>query len=104
MQTSKVKNAALMAAISLAAMASGATVVVGDSGQSARTSSSETKHPTKQRGPAGGFSQAIQAALSPSGNGSRGVNRRSGPGWSNRHVKRMALKARNVRKFRNSNR
>ena len=92
-----------MAAFAAASLA-GSVVTVADPVQSARTSSSETKQPTKQRGPAGGFSQAIQAALSPSGNGSRGVNRRSGPGWSNRHVKRMALKARNVRKFRNSNR
>lgn len=34
------------------------------------------------------------------GSGSRGRERRSGPGWSNRHVKRMAVKARNVKRHR----
>jgi len=32
--------------------------------------------------------------------GSRGHQRRAGPGWSNRHVKRMAVKARNVKAHR----
>lgn len=29
-----------------------------------------------------------------------GTPRRAGPGWSNRHVKRMAVKARNVKRHR----
>ena len=34
----------------------------------------------------------------------RGDTRRSGPGWSNKHVQRMATKARNVKRHRAANR
>lgn len=46
---------------------------------------------------------AIERALGMFGgyrSGSRGHQRRAGPGWSNRHVKRMAVKARNVKRHR----
>lgn len=38
------------------------------------------------------------------GLGSRGSQRRSGPGWTNAHAKRMAVKARNVKRHRASSR
>jgi len=34
----------------------------------------------------------------------RGDTRRAGPGWSNKHVQRMATKARNVKRARAANR
>lgn len=48
--------------------------------------------------------QTKRVRVTPAHRPTRGDLRRSGPGWTNRHVKRLAVKARNVKRNRTAQR
>ena len=94
---------ALMAGLLGGAMTSAnpATSPFDRAGQAEAERNAGQKSPAKN---SRSFASLMQAIGTGYGSGSRGSQRRAGPGWSNRHVKRMAVKARNVKRHRANNR
>jgi hypothetical protein len=96
-------RAALLAVLAMAGMgaAYSPSVLVGNSGQSATQANSNAQQGERNTGSRGGiFSQdatGIRSGREPNPNTR---SRRRGPGWTQAHVKRMAKKARNVKRHR----
>ena len=101
MKNSKIGLAALLATASMMG-----AVSVPQAAQSQPIASASQQAPSKQT-PAPVDQQRTTKRVRALTGGyikTRGDYRRSGPGWTNRHVKRMAVKARNVKRHRQASR
>lgn len=105
MQKSMTSRAGAIAAMALMAAAGGMTAQVSSASEpGANRHESRAQNQPAERNTAPGMPSLASPFRAGIGSGSRGSERRSGPGWTNAHAKRVALKARNVRRHRASNR
>jgi hypothetical protein len=105
MQKSMTSKAGALAAMALMAAAGGMTAQVsGASETGANRYESRAQSQPIERSKAPGMPSLASLFRAGIGSGSRGSERRRGPGWTNAHAKRVSVKARNVRRHRAANR